>query len=72
MWKNKYFTDNSVLIKYTYNQKKRSLSNNITSYSNDTNDFYSNIDGCNPNKIQKILILFDDVFVDILDYKKLN
>lgn len=42
---------------------------NLTSYSN---DFYSNIDGYNPNKIQKTLILFDDVFVDILDYKRLN
>ena len=45
---------------------------NLTSYSNDTIDFYSNMDGYNPNKIQKTLILFDDVFVDILDYKRLN
>ena len=35
-------------------------------------DIYENIEECNPNKKQKILIVFDDVIADILVNKKLN
>ena len=30
-------------------------------YSNDMNDIYKNIEGCNPNVKRKILIVFDDM-----------
>ena len=33
---------------------------------------YKNIEGCNPNKKQKILIKFDDMIADMLSNKKLN
>ena len=33
---------------------------------------YKNIEDQNPNKKQKILIIFDDMIVDILSHKKLN
>ena len=33
---------------------------------------YKNIEDQNPNKKQKILIIFDDMIVDILSNKKLN
>ena len=35
-------------------------------------DIYENIEECNPNKKQKILIVFDNVIADILVNKKLN
>ena len=41
-------------------------------YSNYTNDIYKNIEEHNPNKKQKILILFDDMISDMLSNKKLN
>ena len=36
------------------------------------NDIYKNIEEYNPNKIRKILIVFDDMIVDMLSNKKLN
>ena len=41
-------------------------------YSNDMNDIYKNIEEYNPNKKQKILIVFDDLIADVLSKKKLN
>ena len=41
-------------------------------YSNDIHDVYKNIDNCNPNKENKILILFDDMIADMISNKKLN
>ena len=41
-------------------------------YSNDMDDIYKNIEECNPNKKQKILIVFDDMIADMLSNKKLN
>ena len=41
-------------------------------YSNDMNDIYKNIEEYNPNKKQKILIVFDDLIADMLSNKKLN
>ena len=41
-------------------------------YSNDTDDIYENIEEYNQNKKRNILIVFDDMVVDMLSYKKLN
>ena len=41
-------------------------------YSNDMDDIYKNIEECNPNKKQKILIVFDDLIADMLSNKKIN
>ena len=35
-------------------------------------DVYENIEEYNPNKKQKILIVFDDMIADMLSNKKLN
>ena len=35
-------------------------------------DIYKNIEECNPNKKQKILMVFDDMITDTLSNKKLN
>ena len=35
-------------------------------------DVYKNIDDCNPDKENKILIVFDDMIADMIDNKKLN
>ena len=40
--------------------------------SNNMDDIYENIEDYNPNKKCKILIVFDDIFVDMLSNKKLN
>ena len=36
---------------------------NATKYPRDTDDLYQNIKECNPIRISKILIVFDDVIV---------
>ena len=41
-------------------------------YSNEMHDVYKNIDHYNPDKESKILIVFDDMIVDIVNNKKLN
>ena len=41
-------------------------------YSNNKDDISKNIKDYNPNKRQKILIVFDDKIVDMLSNKKLN
>ena len=41
-------------------------------YSNDVHDVYKNIDDYNPDKENKILIIFDDMIADIIHNKKLN
>ena len=41
-------------------------------YSNDMHDVYKNIDDYNPDKENKILIVFDDMIVDMINNKKLN
>ena len=40
--------------------------------SNDMHDAYKNIDEYNPDKERKILIVFDDMIVDMINNKKLN
>ena len=46
--------------------------NAFIEYSNDMHDVYKNIDHYNPDKENKILIVFDDMIVDIINNKKLN
>ena len=41
-------------------------------YSNDMYDAYKNIDHYNPDKENKILIVFDDMIADMINNKKLN
>ena len=41
-------------------------------YSNDMHDVYKTIDGYNPDKENKILIVFDDMIADMTHNKKLN
>ena len=41
-------------------------------YSNDMHDVYKNIDDYNPDKENKILIVFDDMIADMNHNKKLN
>ena len=41
-------------------------------YSNDMQDVYKNIDDYNPDKENKILIVFDDMIADMIHNKKLN
>ena len=41
-------------------------------YSNDMEDVYKNIDEYNIDKEHKILIVFDDMIVDMINSKKLN
>ena len=41
-------------------------------YSNDMYDVYKNIDDDNPDKENKILIVFDDMSADMMNNKKLN
>ena len=39
-------------------------------YSNDMHDVYKNIDDYNPDKENKILIVFDDMIADMIQNKK--
>ena len=41
-------------------------------YSNDMHDVYKNIDEYNPDKENKMLIVFDDMIADMIHNKKLN
>ena len=41
-------------------------------YSNDMLNTYKNIEGHNPDRKRKILIVFDDMIADMINNKKLN
>ena len=41
-------------------------------YSNDIHDVYKNINNYNPNKENKVMIVFDDMIADMISNKKLN
>ena len=41
-------------------------------YSSDMLDVYKDIDNYNPNKKRKVLIVFDDMIVDMINNKQLN
>ena len=42
----------------------------FTENSNDVDDVYKNINHYNPNKENKVLIVFDDMIADMINYKK--
>ena len=44
----------------------------IFKYSNDMEYTYKNIGEYKPNKVQKMLIVFDDMIADMLNSKNLN
>ena len=44
----------------------------FTDYSYDMHDVYENIDDYNPDKENKILIVFDDMIADMINNKKIN
>ena len=44
----------------------------FTEYSSDMHDAYKNINYYNPDKENKILIVFDDMIADMIQKKKLN
>ena len=50
--------------------KKLNNSKAFLKYSNDKHDIYENIEGCNPDKKRKVLIVFDDIIIDMLSNKK--
>ena len=41
-------------------------------YSNDMQDVYKDIEGYNPGKERKVLIVFNDMIADMINNKKLN
>ena len=43
-----------------------------TEYSNDMNDVYKNFNYYNPDKENKVLIVFDDMIADMIHKKKLD
>ena len=46
--------------------------NAFSEYSNDMHDIYKNINDYNPDKENKMLIVFDDMIADVINNKKLN
>ena len=44
----------------------------FTEYSNDMHDVYKNIDEYNPDKENKILIVFDDMIADMINNRRLD
>ena len=63
---------------YLINKRKRVGINHFNDpkafieYSNDMHDVYKNIDDYNPDKENKILIVFDNMIADMIHNKKLN
>ena len=41
-------------------------------YSDDMQDVHKTIEGYNPNKERKVLLIFDDIIADMINNKKLN
>ena len=56
----------SIGLKYLNDSKA------FMEYSNDMDNIYQNIEEYNPNKKQKLLIVFDIMIVDMLNRKKFN
>ena len=66
-------------VKYQYLINKRGVGIDnfndhkaFIEYSNNMHDVYKNIDEYNPDKENKILIVFDDVIADMINNKKLT
>ena len=71
------YANNPYEAKYQYliNKRQNVGINNpkaFFEYSNDMHDVYKNIDDYNPDKENKILIVFDDMIADMIHNKKLN
>ena len=85
VWKNKFdqiylYAKDPDESKYHYlTNKRESVGINhfnhpkvFIDYSNDMHDVYKTIDDYNPDKENKILIVFDDMIADMIHNKKLN
>ena len=72
--KEPYETKYQLLINKRKSTGLKHLKNSkaIIEYSNAMDNIYKNIEEYNPNKKQKILIVFDDMIADMLSNKKLN
>ena len=57
---------------YLINQRESVGINHFIDHSNDMHNVYKNIDDYNPDKENKILIVFDDMIADMIHNKKLN
>ena len=57
---------------YLINKREGVGINHFNEYSNDMHDVYNNIDDYNPDKENKILIVFDDMIAEMILNKKLN
>ena len=71
------YANNAYEAKYQYliNKRQNVGINNpkaFFEYSNDMHDVYKNIDDYNPDKENKILIVFDVMIADLIHNKKLN
>ena len=79
-WKIFSYAKNSHEAKYQLLINKREIaelkylnfSKTFIEFSNDMDNIDQNIEKQNRNKIQKILIIFDDIIADILSNKKLR
>ena len=73
-------TKNPYVAKYQYLINKRESKGidhfndpkAFIEYSNDMRNVYKNINYYNPDKENKILIVFDDMIADMINNKKLN
>ena len=72
--KDPYETNYQLLIRNRESTGLKYLndSKGFIEYSNDMVDIYKNIEEYNPNKKQKVLIVFDDMIADMLSNKKRN
>ena len=72
--KDPYETNYQLLIRNRESTGLKYLndSKGFVEYSNDMVDIYKNIEEYNPNKKQKVLIVFDDMIADMLSNKKRN
>ena len=50
--------------------KNLNNSNAFIVYSNTMDDFYEDIDNCNPKRNKKVIIVFDNMIADIMSNKK--
>ena len=69
---------NEDKYQYLVNKRERVGINHLNDskafieYSNHMHDVYKNIDNYNPDKENKILIVFDDMIADMINNKKIN
>ena len=72
--KDPYEDKYQFLIKKTENigLKHFNEAKGFIEYSNDIHNVYKNVDHYNPDKENKILIVFDDMIADMINNEKLN